>query len=989
MKKFLKILGLIVSGIISLIVVVVCVGVLLFSKKGQILLPTILGTESSQSESAKEKILEDGTKLADQIQAEGTVLLKNDQAILPLKQDQKKVNVFGWSGTEWLSGGSGSGTVREQKTDLLQALKEYGISYNTELTDMYKDFHGKRPYETLHALNSESYRLYEPSLNDKDYYSDKLLENAKEYSDTAFFVIGRLVGESSDSPRKQYKVMKKADEEKNVKVVEDPQRSYLELSTEEEELLAYLGKNYKNVIVIVNSGTAMSLGKLETIPGVDAAVLVGNTGTDAATAIPKMLYGEISPSGKTTDTYAYDLKTNASYANSGADGVGKYTDAKGLYPNDGKTINSNTGRKDTLYDQISYLDYAEGIYVGYRWYETADAEGFWNQIDNQYGKGYEGIVQYPFGYGMSYTTFDWNVLDISTDQQEKISPDGKITAKVKVTNTGKFPGKEVVQMYYTPPYIKGEIEKSAVNLAAFVKTKELAPGESQVVELSYDIRDMASYDDKDKNKNQFKGYELDPGNYVVKIMKNSHEIANGKNAEKTFTLTESIQYPKDETSGKEIKNLFTDGKSTDGVDLDGEDSNANITYLTRADFPRTFPKENVKERPMTDNIKGKNLYTKKEAENWNKEKADKVTFGKKNGLKVYDKDQVTELGLQLGKDYDDHKWDDVLNQMTKEEMENLVLHGYVHTEAVPSIGKPTRVDLDGPSQVNSYNFGAAGTGFSNGTVIAQTWNKDLLNEMGMQVSKEANAIGVSGWYAPGVNIHRSPMGGRNYEYYSEDALLSGSLASEVIKGAKNGGTYTYLKHLALYEQDTNRDSMHTWVSEQALREIYLKPFKYAIDHGGATGMMSAYNRIGAVWAGGSQALLQDLIRDEWGFKGTVITDYSDHHEFMNVDQMIRGGGDLFMDGAMSDGTFEYPTDSNRFDQALRQSSKNIIYTWLNALATNEEYNKTADKPIEQSAIKPKFAIWNVISVLLILIIIGIWLFYIVRKVKKKKIKTAE
>lgn len=989
MKKFFKILGLIVSGIISVVVILLCVVVLLFSKKAQVLLPTILGTETAQSENVNKKILKNGTKLADQIQAEGTVLLKNDKQMLPLNKDVKKVNVFGWAGTEWLSGGSGSGTVREQKTNLLQALKNYGISYNEELADMYQDFHGVRPYQTLHALNSESYRLYEPSLKDKDYYSDQLLDDAKKYSDTAFFVVGRLVGESSDSPRKQYKVMKKADKEEDIKVVEDDSRSYLDLSTEEEELLTYLGQNYKHVVVIVNSGTSMLLGKLETIPGVDAAILVGNTGTDAATAIPKVLYGEVSPSGRTTDTYAYQLDTNASYANSGADGVGKYTNAKGLYPNDGKTINSNTGRNDTLYDQVSYLDYTEGIYVGYRWYETADAEGFWNRVDNEYGKGYEGVVQYPFGYGMSYTTFDWDVLEIATDQKETMTPDGKITAKVKVTNTGKYPGKDVVQMYYTPPYQKGGIEKSAVNLAAFAKTKELAPGESQVVDLQYDIRDMASYDDKDKNHNQFKGYELDPGNYEVKIMKNAHDLGNQKNAVKAFELAEGIRYPKDKNSGKEIKNIFTDQDPVDGVALDGSDSDANLPYLTRADFEGTFPKENIKERPMTENIKKKNLYTKKEAENWNKEKADPVTFGKKNNLKVYQDNHVTKLGLALGKNYDDPKWNDVLDQMTKDEMENLVLHGYVHTEAVSSIGKPVRVDLDGPSQVNSYNYGAAGTGFSNGTLIAQTWNKELLNKMGMQVAKEAASIGVSGWYAPGVNIHRSPFGGRNYEYYSEDALLSGQLASEVIQGAKNGGTYTYLKHLALYEQDTNRDSMYTWVSEQALREVYLKPFQYAIENGGATGMMSSYNRIGAVWAGGSQALLQNLLRDEWGFKGTVITDYSDHHEFMNVDQMIRGGGDLFMDGATSDGQFMYPTDSARFDQALRRSSKNILYTWLNALAENEEYNKTADQPIVQPQIKPKFAIWNVIAIIVLLVVIALWVFYIVRKIKKKKAKGTE
>ena len=455
--------------------------------------------------------------LAAEVEAEGTVLVQNNDNTLPLSADTKKVNVFGWASTAWLGGGSGSGGVNAVNTDLLAALTAYGIEYNTELTDMYKDFQPGREYlKTLNSRPEQSGRLYEPDINNTTYYTQSMLDNAKNYSDTAVVVIGRLAGESNDATKQQYKRTEKGGD-----IVVDDTRTMLELTTEEENLLTYVGANYKNVVVLVNSTNVMELGQLETIPGVDACLIAGLSGSEAASVIPAVLWGEKEPSGRTADTWAYDLTTAASYANAGLEGVGAYTAAEGLYPADGTTC----GNLDApyAYEQVSYVDYAEGIYIGYKWYETADAEGYWSNVSNEYGTGYDGVVQYPFGYGLSYTSFDWDITDAAADGST-LTKDGDVTVKVTVTNTGDRAGKDVVQLYYTAPYITGEIEKSSVELAAFAKTKELQPGESEEVTLTVPVEKMASYDAYDANHNGFAGYELDAGDYIFTVRHDAHTV---------------------------------------------------------------------------------------------------------------------------------------------------------------------------------------------------------------------------------------------------------------------------------------------------------------------------------------------------------------------------------------------------------------------------------------------------------------------------------
>lgn len=915
-------LGIVLICLLAAVTVIVNISCAVFRTT----LDQFLGSRASLDD----ELLKTGNSLAEVIQDEGTVLLRNENGTLPLNKDVKAVNVFGWSATQWINGGSGSGQCATLETDFLSALTEAGIKYNQGLTDMYKDFLDNRPFTgigggALGTYPEEFSRLYEPSVSDESCYTKQLLDEAQAFSDTAVVVIGRINGESNDAPRAQHKQVKKGGD-----IVVDESRVYLEISTEEEELLAYAGENFEKVIVLVNNTNTMNLSFLETIPGLDACLLAGGTGADGARSLVRILYGNVNPSGHLTDTYAYDFASAASYVNSGKDGLGYYTNAEGLYPFDGETTNGNVGDKP-LYTGVAYVDYAENIYVGYKWYETADAEGYWDDISNAFGSGYEGVVQYPFGFGLSYTSFEWEIMDSTSGELNK---DGTVEAVVKVTNTGSMAGKDVVQLYCNPPYMAGEIEKSAVNLIDFAKTKLLEPGESQELTLQADVEDLASYDCYDANKNGFTGWELDAGSYTFMVSGNAHEPAG------TFTCSVSgnIQYPVDAVSGNEVKNLFTGPDAVDGVSLDGSDSDAGITYLTRADFKGTFPAKKAADRAMSDNVRALNLFTEEMAFAWIDESDAPITTGAKNGLSVTDGDgSVSELGYTLGADYNDPQWDDLLDQLTVTEMEEMVLNAYVQTAALPSIGKPKTTDLDGPSQIGSFAFwwfGSTGTGFSNPTVLAQTFNKELSYEFGQVNAAQGRQLGVNGWYAPGVNLHRNVMGGRNFEYYSEDPYISGVMCAETVRGSMDAGVYVYAKHFIAYEQESARDGVYPWMTEQTLREVYLRPFKMAVNDGGCTGMMSAYGRLGAVWAGGSTALLTELLRGEWGFEGCVLTDYSDHPVFMNGDHMLRGGGDIWMAG--SGGSFHCEQESGSYMQALRRAAKNTTYMWLSAESARQE-----------------------------------------------------
>lgn len=966
-------------GVKNILMVIVCILTIVLNAIapwGRESLDGFYGTYAAKTDKEKMKeYLEKGEEAAFDVQAEGTVLVQNN-GLLPLDKNQvSNVNVFGWASTNWLSSGSGSAQTVGIETDLLAALNASGYSYNKDLADMYEGFMGANPYkDALHNYAEKTCRLYEPSITDETYYSKELLAAAKDFSDTAIVVLGRYSGESIDCPRIQYKVTEtqKGKYEESAVVV-DETRTFLDASTEEIALLEYVASNYENVILLVNNTNQMNLNFLAEIDGIDACLVTGTTGINAASAIPDILSGKVNPSGRLADTYAYDFKTSSTYTNSGMEGEGMYTNGAGLYPADGVTTNPNVG-DNPLYEGLSYVDYVEGIYVGYKWYETADAEGFWNDVDNQYGKGYAGVVQFPFGYGLSYTSFTQEIVSAQT---ETLTKDGEVSITVKVTNTGDTAGKEVVQLYYTAPYTKGGIEKSYVELCGFAKTNVLNPGESEDVIITVKAEDMASYDCYDANQNGFAGYELEAGDYVFKVMKNAHELA-GENTFVTVNNPTDIQYSVSSETGNEIYNKFTGETAIDGVSVDGSDSDANITYLSRADFKATFPETLAPNRAMTENLKDLNLYLEEDASAFVDESAEDITTGADNGLLLYDENGFTALGLELGGDYNHEKWDAVLDQLTLDEMKNLVLHGYTKTMEVESIGKIQTKDYDGPAQMGGFANCVQGetTGFPNATVIAQTWNADLAYDFGFIESAQAGELGIEGWYAPAANMHRTPFGGRNYEYYSEDEYVSGIMAAKTVEGSLDAGTYCYMKHLICYEQDSMRDSLYTWMSEQALREIYLTPFEIAIKEGGLSGIMTSYNRLGAVWAGGSKALMTDVIRDEFGFKGCIITDYSDHQNFMIMDQALRAGGDLWMDGFVM-GDFTYETKSNSFKQELRRACKNILYMW-----TNAGYENQIVRPVETKQVSLVTWIqigWDVFAA----ITIFLWIKSIAKNTKSK------
>lgn len=934
-------------GAASLLLAVAVAGTVVLSTMADSVDAFVSTPQSQMSEEQKQQILAQAKELALRTQAESTVLLQNKEDTLPLSEKIDQVNVFGWASTAWLNGGSGSGQVTIVESDLLSALEAYGIRYNTELTEMYRSFQNGREYTgTLYSYPEQSGRLYEPDIHNTAYYTPELLANAKSFSDTAIVVIGRLAGESNDATRQQYKRT-----EKDGEIQVDKTRTMLELSAEEEALLEYVGANYKNVIVLINSTNLMELGQIETMEGIDACLMVGTTGTDGASALPAILWGEMEPSGRTADTWAYDMSTAASYANSGLEGTGSYTNAEGLYPMDG-TTNGNLGVSGVTYDRVAYVDYAEGIYVGYKWYETADAEGYWDDVDNRYGLGYNGIVQYPFGYGLSYTDFAWEVLE--SPEGELLTGDGTVSVTVKVTNTGERAGKDVVQLYYTAPYISGEIEKSSVELGAFAKTDELKPGQSQELTLTLPVEDMASYDAYDANGNGFSGYELDAGDYIFTLRRDAHTVDEAEGAVITCTLEDNVQYPTDPVTGAQVSNRFTGEDAVDGVSLDGSDSAQNIVYLTRADFAGTFPAENVDSRKMTENVKALNLYTEEMAQAYIDPADAPITTGAKNGLRIEDENGVTtDLGYRLGTDFNDPQWEELLDQLTVAEMETMYINGYGNTTKLESIGKMQGVDTDGPAQVGSWGRSAKeAVGFTNAAAFAQSWNTALAHEVGQSHGRQALMNGYSGLYAPAVNLHRSPFNGRNYEYYSEDSFLSGEMCGNTVQGIQEMGVYVYVKHLVCNDGECGiyRDSVYVWMTEQTLREIYLKPFRMLVQDYDVTGLMSSYNRIGAVWAGGSEALLTDVLRQEWGFNGAVITDYADHHSFMNGDQALRTGGSLWMAG-FGGGALAYETSSNSYLQALRQATKQNLYLYLHVRAINRDYSKAVG---DSTLLRPEF-----------------------------------
>lgn len=973
----------------------------------------------------------EGQELSKDIVVEGSVLVKNN-GVLPLdRDDHSKVNVFGHASIDWVIGGSGSGQVvpennkAAENVDFLKALTLYDVVYNPELPAMYRNFAAPvGDIGSIGAVYDQFYRLFEPNINNASYYSASFKSSLEAYSQTAFVVIGRHAGETEDPTRIQYKAGPGASN--------DPNRHYLEISTEEEGLLKYVGEKFETVVVIVNSTNAMELDFVDTIPGIDACLVVGATGTRGATAIPYLLYGvddegnQVSPSGRFADTYAYEMSSNVNYLRTSKEGIGYYTGASDVYPT-GYTCNAGYKDGSDKRTAPAFIDYIEGVYLGYKWYETADVEGVWNGMtrkvyDNTGAQitktGYDSVVQYPFGFGLSYTTFDWKVVAVSHQAGSNIDEKQQIKIDVEVTNTGDYYGQEVVQAYVTVPYNKAnhKIEKPHVSLVGLTKTRSLAPGTSQVVSITIDTFEFASYDMYGALNSSHKGYVMEQGEYLVKLMNNSHVVNNVKffnNDSKeegiiAYNVNSNIYIKNDPVSGKPITNKFTGTDTVEGVSLDGKDSSQNIGFISRANFPNPANIARVANREMKSNVKQYNQYSKATANAWDTASKDvfgqnvrtaAVSWGKSSsdwtydgknyassGGKVYANNQVTELGLLLGSDYDNPLWDKLLDQITLAEATTVVYSGSFGNAAIGSVGKPKLADFDGPNQVRSFNAGTKrGTGFPCATVVAQTFNPSLAYSFGINFGKEmsSSSLAMDGVYGFGANLHRSAWGGRNYEYFSECPYLSAVMLTQEMKGIMNTGHYGYLKHLVLYETEHDRDSMYTWCNEQALREIYLKPFRMCIQKGGCVGIMTSYNRIGNVWTGGSEALITGVIRNEMGFKGSIVTDYVDGwgQKYMAIENAVRAGGDILLGGKTEDLRTGFNA-SPRIQQQVKQVCKHVLYAFLNARYTNSVYNEAddAEKIVVGAVIQP-WEWWKTVLLdLNVLVYSGcaFWLYFVIR-----------
>ena len=793
---------------------------------------------------------ENSLAMAEKLENEGIVLLRNENNALPLASGTK-VNLFGYASIDPIYGGTGSGSGdTSANVDVVKGLTNAGLVVNEELVSFYKNSGVSRVKQGGYSGSN-----FTPAEVPADKYTDTVLSSARSYADVAVVVLSRIGGEGGDLPMDMFA---------SGYAKTDDGRHYLELTKDEEDLIALVkAQNYEKMIVRINSSNAMELGFVE--DGIDACLWVGSPGAVGFNSVGNVLTGVVNPSGRLTDTYAYDLTTSPAYYNAGS------------------FTYSNLKR--------NYVEYAEGIYVGYRFYETAAADGF---ID------YDTTVQYPFGYGLSYTTFEQSI-------ESFVDGGASITMQVKATNTGSVAGKDVAQVYYTAPYTRGGIEKAHVVLAGFAKTKMLEPGESQTLTISFLEEDMASFDSKGSGC-----YVLEEGSYIIKLMNNSHDVIDSRE----HKVAQMVVYG-------EGKARSTDKTAAVVRFADVEDGQIT-NYVSRADWEGTIPKarKDGKEASaaVVDAFTNKGPYAVNTA--------DAAIVYADNGLLLED---------MAGLAWDDPKWDLLLQQLSDEDMTNMILNGGWSTPAVPSVGKPATSDLDGPAGINSLVSSLKGVSFPSEAVIGATWNEELVEEFGKEFGAEALANGVVGLYAPGMNIHRTPFSGRNFEYYSEDGLLSGKLGAAQVRGSATQGIYCYAKHYALNDQESNRLSLSVWANEQAMRELYFKPFEITVKEGRTTAMMSSYSHLGTTWAGASGALITDVLRSEWGFVGMVVTDSAmANTSWMDPNLAVRSGNDMMLClmGASID------SSNNTARQAMRAACHNILYTQANSAAVKVEADNT-------------------------------------------------
>lgn len=920
-KKSKLIVG-IMSSVLSVLLVVAVVGNILAFTIFDGVLTSYFGVNVSESnyetnqyferkEQSAQAASEAAAELSYETEAEGAVLLMNN-GILPLSKGAK-VSCFSQSSVDLIYGSfGGSGEIDASDASTLHAaLKKAGINPNPTLENFYK---AKTQYRRVtgglaQGVSKNPYKWY---INEVPYsqYTSDVIASYEQYSDAAIIVISRTGCENGDLPRD----MSLADANNT--------GSLLELDQTEREMFENVKNEFENVVVLLNTGNPMECRFLEEY-GVDACLWIGGVGQFGIEAVADILVGKENPSGRLVDTYAYDVFSAPAMQN-----MGNF-----IYVNPNGTLSPHR-----------YVNYAEGIYVGYRYYETRYEDAILHPtVAGDYN--YTSTVQFPFGYGLSYTNFEWS--DYSVEIK-----DGEVIVEVVVKNTGKMAGKDVVEVYFQSPYTaydrENRLEKSAVELIGFAKTKELAPQESETVSITFSVEEMKSYDAYGKGTYYLEAGSEDTPYYVTaahdahsaidNILKVKGEDVVG-DQEFVKKLTEEIQetvYSTDGVTKAKVENLFSDCVAPDGLYL----SRSNWTAMEAEGlrYGEVHGKDSdgtTYKYVISEELKSGLEQVGYAAAGAPDEEFTTPTIGK-TGVKS----DIPLIQLK-GKDFNDSAWDQLLDSVTLNEMVRMAKTSGYKTHEMSSINKPYATDADGPSAWNSFiGSGTNSGGFPYAIVIASTWNTELTEKIGdimgelclwAKIKNGKTDPNLTGWYAPAMNIHRTPFGGRNFEYYSECGFLSGKIGASIVKGATERGVICYIKHFAFNEQETNRmrDNV-VWAEEQCLREIYLKPFEYSIKEGKSLGLMTAYNRIGRTWTGGSYALLTKLVREEWGFNGFIITDYMDG-DYENVDQMLAAGGDAALN----------PVDNQRCTvntaQAktyLRRATKHMLYAFVNSNGMN-------------------------------------------------------
>lgn len=837
---------------------------------------------------------------------EGFVLLKNENAALPMNKGTR-ISVFSKNSVNLSYGGSGSGGFdMSNNKNLYESLNDAGFVTNPTLKRFYESSQSG-PVRTANSsdLDNGDNQKIATAETPQSKYTDAVKNSYADYSDAALVVITRIGGEGFDLPRYQG----------NSEGAVSPDSHYLELDQNEIDLLtAVTDGTFKRVVVVFNTPSSFEATFLKDsayaafADKIDAAVWIGFTGSNGITALGEILNGDVNPSGRLVDTWAADFTKNPSFVNFGTGCLPDTTDK---------------------YDGGMYysVDYEEGIYVGYRYYETrgeTDGEDWYN-----------ANVVYPFGYGLSYTTFDWTVGDASASEIELGTT---ITVPVTVKNTGSVAGKDVVQLYASAPYTLGGIEKAHKVLVGFAKTKLLQPGESETVTVSFDPYSAASYDYRDANSNGFSGYELEAGEYTLYVSRNAHESEKAI----ALNLAADVQIGTDPTTDSEVVNRYTDSENF--LDSDWQLD----TMLSRADWEGTWPTpQTAQQHAGTDR-----LYEEIRSEEHNNptdfDSEEYPWFGEEPTLTLRDLLPSAEAeGYEPVVSYDDERWEELMMGCDEEEMIALINNGAYHTLAMESVGLPATIHGDGPSGFTCFMSKEQVNGtcqYVSEPVMASTWNINLMNELGEAIGEEgtigdkATGQPYSSIYAPGVNIHRSPFGGRCSEYFSEDPFISGMMGAAEVQGIQSRGVLPTVKHFVANEQETHRSigGDLSWLSEQALREIYLKPFEYTVKLGETRGIMTSFNRIGTRWTGGDYRLLTEILRNEWGFNGLVICDFNTIPQYMIPRMMFYAGGSLDLATQQSAMWTDCDTSDAGDAIVLMRAVKDVMYALVNSNAMNAE-----------------------------------------------------